>query len=144
MAATNTWIPAWALLAWTALGASLMVACPAVADPGADPASESLFVANCSACHQRDGQGIPQAFPTLVGSRVVQGEPGDLVALLLKGRGGMPAFRTQLDDAQIAAVASYVRGAWGNAAGPVPPLFVAEARTGADAQAAPPDRLQAH
>ena len=127
-------------LAWAVLGAGLAAARPAAADL----ASEGLFVANCSACHQRDGRGIPQAFPALVGSRVVQGEPGDLVALLLKGRGGMPAFRTQLDDAQIAAVASYVRAAWGNAAGPVPASLVAEARTGADAQASPPDRLQAH
>lgn len=129
-----------AILAWVVLGACLAAARPAAADA----APEGLFVANCSACHQRDGRGIPQAFPALVGSSVVQGEPGGLVALLLNGRGGMPAFRTQLDDAQIAAVASYVRGAWGNAADPVPTPLVAEARAGTDAPSAPPDRLQAH
>jgi mono/diheme cytochrome c family protein len=31
----------------------------------------------------------------------------------------MPAFAWKLSDAQVAAVASYVRSAWGNAAAPV-------------------------
>ena len=33
----------------------------------------------------------------------------------------MPAFDWKLKDEQIAAVATYVRNAWGNAAPPVPP-----------------------
>ncbi len=109
----------------------------------ADPAGEGLFVANCSACHQRNGQGIPQAFPALAGDALVQDDPRRIAAVLLNGRGGMPAFKTQLTDEQIAAVASYVRGAWGNQAGPVPASLVAAARTEAAAPAA--DRtLQAH
>ena len=63
--------------------------------------------------------------------------------MLLNGRGGMPAFKAQLTDEQIAAVASYVRGAWGNHADPVPASLVAVARAGAAASVA--DRtLQAH
>jgi len=55
----------------------------------------------------------------------------------------MPAFKTQLTDDQIAAVASYVRGAWGNHAEPVPASLIAAARTEAAAPVA--DRsLQAH
>lgn len=136
-------IPALGALAPALLAVGLVAGGPALA---ADPASEALFVANCAACHQRNGKGIPQAFPALAGNSLVQGEPsgpGGIVAVLLNGRGGMPAFKAQLDDEQIAAVASYVRGAWGNAADPVPPPLVAAARTGAESAAA--DRsLQAH
>lgn len=109
----------------------------------ADPAGEGLFVANCSACHQRNGQGIPQAFPALAGDALVQDDPRRLAAVLLNGRGGMPAFKTQLTDEQAAAVASYVRGAWGNHAEPVPASLIAAACTEAVVSAA--DRtLQAH
>ena len=123
----------------------LIVLAAALCGPAAaqDVSPERLFRANCSACHQRDGRGIPQAFPALDGDALVQGEPRALVAVLLNGRGGMPAFRNELDDAQIAAVLTYVRGAWGNRAGPVPPSLVAESRGGAAAPEA--DRnLQAH
>ncbi len=132
-------MPAHVVIAGCAL-AGLLLAGPAWA---ADPAGEGLFVANCSACHQRNGQGIPQAFPALAGDKLVQDDPKRIVAVLLNGRGGMPAFKTQLIDEQIAAVASYVRGAWGNHADPVPAGLVAAARTEAAAPVA--DRgLQAH
>lgn len=120
--------------------AGLVLAGPAEA---ADPAGEGLFVANCSACHQRNGQGIPQAFPALAGDALVQDDPKRIAAVLLNGRGGMPAFKAQLTDEQIAAVASYVRGAWGNQADPVPASLVAAARSGAAAPAAE-RTLQAH
>jgi mono/diheme cytochrome c family protein len=41
---------------------------------------------------------------------------------------GMPPFAQSLDDAQIAAVASYIRSAWGNAASAVTPIEVLRAR----------------
>ena len=132
------------MLAWL-LGAGCGLAGLLLAGPvqAAELAGEGLFIANCSACHQRNGQGIPQAFPALAGDALVQDDPRRIAAVLLNGRGGMPAFKTQLTDEQIAAVASYVRGAWGNRAEPVPASLVAAARTGAAASAA--DRsLQAH
>ncbi len=128
------------LVAGCALAGVLLAGPAEAADPAA---GEGLFVANCSACHQRNGQGIPQAFPALAGDALVQDDPKRIVAVLLKGRGGMPAFKAQLTDEQIAAVASYVRGAWGNHADPVPAGLVAAARTEAAAPVA--DRnLQAH
>jgi len=133
------------------LARALLAAVVSLAGPAAsfafasEPAPESLFIANCSACHQRNGQGIPQAFPALAGDALVQGDPQGVVALLLNGRGGMPAFKAQLDDAQIAAVATYVRSAWGNHADPVPATLVAQARTGAGTDAPGAERiLQAH
>ncbi len=120
--------------------AGLLLAGPVQA---ADPVGEGLFVANCSACHQRNGQGIPQAFPALAGDTLVQDDPRRITAVLLNGRGGMPAFKSQLTDEQIAAVASYVRGAWGNHADPVPASLVTVAR--AEAARSVVDRtLQAH
>ncbi len=133
-------MPARVLIAGCALAGLLLAGPVRAADPAA---GEGLFVANCSACHQRNGQGIPQAFPALAGDALVQDDPKRIVAVLLNGRGGMPAFKAQLTDEQIAAVASYVRGAWGNHADPVPASLVTAARTGAAAPAA--DRiLQAH
>ena len=130
----------------TRLGPGALAALLTWATPGhaADPAGEGLFVANCSACHQRHGRGIPKAFPALAGDALVLGAPEGIVRVLLNGRGGMPSFRAQLDDAQLAAIASYVRSAWGNTAGAVPPEAFADARL-AGGVAPPEDRgLQAH
>ena len=103
----------------------------------------AMFATNCSACHQERGQGIAGAFPALAGNAFVQG-PGDLVAkTVINGRGGMPSFRNDLTDAQIAAILSFVRQAWGNKAGPIAAADVAAVRvpdTGASHSAA----LQAH
>ena len=41
---------------------------------------------------------------------------------------GMPPFGPTLKDDEIAILASYVRGAWGNAAPPVSPVDVLNAR----------------
>jgi mono/diheme cytochrome c family protein len=48
-----------------------------------------------------------------------------------------------LDDAQIAAILTYVRSAWSNRAGPVAPSSVADARAGSTAPEAD-HNLQAH
>ncbi|MFN3520749.1 MAG: c-type cytochrome [Phenylobacterium sp.] len=81
-----------------------------------------LFLDNCSACHQVTGKGIPGAFPALAGSKVALGPAPAAASIVLNGKGGMPAFRDDLSDADIAAVLSYVRTAWGNKA---PPLTAA-------------------
>ena len=77
---------------------------------------KALFARNCAACHQATGKGIPGAFPALAGNGFVQGEAGQVAAVLLKGRGGMPDFSPTLSDADIAEVLSFVRSAWGNQA----------------------------
>jgi cytochrome c6 len=102
---------------------------------------EQVFIDNCAACHQRTGQGIPGAFPALNGDKFVTGAPDPVVGVLLNGRGGMPAFRNELTNAQIGLVISYVRGAWSNKAGPVPETKVAAVRGRGDM---PAKGLQAH
>jgi len=87
---------------------------------------EKLFAANCAACHQADGKGIPGSFPALVGSKVATGDPGVHIDTVLNGRPGtaMTAYKDQLNDADLAAVITWERTAWGNHASVVQPSDV--------------------
>lgn len=79
-------------------------------------AGEKVYNANCAACHQPTGKGIPPNFPSLVGSAVVNGPADAQIAQVLKGKNMMPPF-PQLSDADIAAVITYTRNSWGNSSG---------------------------
>jgi cytochrome c oxidase subunit 2 len=78
---------------------------------------QKVYAANCVACHQATGKGVPGAFPALEGSKVVLGKQDDQIALLLNGKQGtsMASYK-QLSDVELAAVATYTRNAWGNKA----------------------------
>lgn len=118
----------------------------ALAAPGAASAAgvgESLFLDNCAACHQKTGLGVKGAFPALAGNKLVQGPPVVLASTVLVGRGGMPAFKSELSDGELAAVLSYIRTAWGNKGAPLSPGQIAAVRTRASA-VAQPKSLQAH
>ena len=82
---------------------------------------EKVYMANCAACHQPTGQGLPPAFPALDGSKIVKGPKEGHLALVIKGKPGtaMAAFGAQLGDTDIAAVVSYERNAWTNKLGEV-------------------------
>jgi cytochrome c6 len=95
------------------------------------------------ACHQPDGKGIPGAFPALAASAFVQGSPEIVIKTVLDGRGGMPTFRDDLHDDQLAAILTYVRSAWGNTAPAVTTEMVAAAR-GQPRTEDPSKPLQAH
>lgn len=81
-----------------------------------DEQGKRQYLKICSACHQPDGKGIPEAFPALAGNAFVQGDAKAVASVPLLGRGGMPNFSKRLDDATLAVILSYVRNAWGNAA----------------------------
>jgi len=66
-----------------------------------------------------------------------------LVATVLNGRGGMPAFKSDLTDVQMAMVLTYIRASWGNKASAVTTAQVSQARVKAQA-AAKPKALLAH
>lgn len=75
---------------------------------------EKLYQANCAACHQPNGRGVPGAFPALAGSTVVLGPKEDQIQVLLNGKGqGMPSWK-QLSDVEIASVITYTRNSFGN------------------------------
>lgn len=82
---------------------------------------EAVYTANCVACHQANGKGLPNAFPALDGSAVVSGARAHQVDVLLNGQdtptfpGAMPAWK-QLSDSEIAAVITYTRNTWSNKA----------------------------
>ncbi|WP_090882479.1 cytochrome c oxidase subunit II [Nitrosovibrio sp. Nv6] len=81
---------------------------------------EKVYAANCVACHQANGKGIPGTFAALDGSKVATGPKAGHIDIVMNGKTGtaMAAFK-HLSDVQIAAVVTYERNAWGNAAGDV-------------------------
>ncbi len=76
---------------------------------------EELYNISCGACHQSNGQGLPPAFPSLVDSAMVDGPIAEHIDIVMNGRVGtaMVGFSTQLSDAELAAIISYERNAWG-------------------------------
>lgn len=84
------------------------------------PRGEKVFAANCAACHQANGQGLPPAFPALDGSKVVLGPQDGQIDVLLHGRQGtaMASFK-HMSDTDIAAVITYTRNSWSNKTGEV-------------------------
>jgi len=92
---------------------------------------EKVYAANCAACHQATGKGLPPAFPALDGSKIATGDKAAHIERVLNGKPGtaMAAFGKQLSDTDIAAVVTYERNAWGNKTGDaVQPAEVKAAR----------------
>nr|WP_315477049.1 cytochrome c oxidase subunit II [uncultured Undibacterium sp.] len=75
---------------------------------------ESVYAANCVACHQANGKGVPGAFAALDGSAMVNGPKAAQINILLNGKAGMPAWKATLSDTEIAAVITYTRNSWSN------------------------------
>lgn len=109
-------------------------AAEADAEPAGDPSQDALMTAgekvyksNCTVCHKDAGTGMPPAFPSLVGSPVVTGDPATQIAQIISGKNAMPPFG-HLSDQDIAAVVTYTRNSWGNDTGVVQPADVAAQR----------------
>ncbi len=77
---------------------------------------EKVYAANCVACHQANGKGVPGAFPALDGSPLVTGPKAGQMKIVMDGKGAMPAWKGVLSDTEIAAVVTYTRNAWSNKA----------------------------
>jgi len=97
---------------------------------------EKVFGANCAACHQANGKGVPGAFPALDGSKVVTGPKDAQIKTVLNGvvKNGQPtvmvAWKNTLSDTDIAAVITYTRNSWSNHTGEaVQPSEVKAARS---------------
>src|SRR5215813_361822 len=66
---------------------------------------EKVYAANCQACHQPNGMGVPKTFPALNGSKVVKGpKPGHLEVVMNGRKGTAMAPFKHLSDVEIAAV----------------------------------------
>ncbi|HEY2256238.1 MAG TPA: cytochrome c [Variovorax sp.] len=100
-------------------------------DPRIMERGEKVFDQRCAYCHGDRGQGAVGAYPPLAGNRaVLMGSTANLIQIVRHGGFlpstagnprpyGMPPFGPVLDDDDIAAVLSFVRGSWGNDARPV-------------------------
>ncbi len=96
-----------------------------------------LYNGSCSACHQPGGQGMPNVYPSLAGSPLVLGDPAALARWIVKGErpASMPAGRYAammpqfewLRDEDAAALLTYLRSNFGNAAPAVDAATVAAA-----------------
>lgn len=102
---------------------------------------EAIFAAKCATCHQANGGGTAQ-YPPLAGNPdVTASDPKNIVAIIVNGRSGplsvggktfngtMPTWKGQLTNPDIAAVATYIRSAWGNKGSDVTEQQVASAGT---------------
>jgi mono/diheme cytochrome c family protein len=110
-------------------------------DDPAMVAGAAIYRDQCSACHGLDGKGVPELFPSVADSPMVRADdPATSIRIVLRGArsvstswqptaAGMPSYGRQLDDAQIAAVLTYVRNGWGSTAAPVNAADVARVRS---------------
>jgi mono/diheme cytochrome c family protein len=118
---------------------------PRVAKPVPDTdarmaSGAAIYQDLCSACHRRDGSGVPYLIPDLAHCASVSSrEPTSLLHVVIQGAQSaatsdeptapsMPAFGWQLSDEQIASVATYVRNSWGHAAAATSTAEVRKAR----------------
>lgn len=119
-------------------------AAPAVA-AGMDGKAEYLV---CQTCHQENGEGLPSLYPPLAGSELLVGEPSVPIAIILHGLQGEVEVKGQkynnvmapwasLSDAQIAAILTYERSSWGNAASAVTAAEVATVRAATSSRTGP-------
>jgi mono/diheme cytochrome c family protein len=101
----------------------------------------ALYAKSCGACHQATGLGVPGAFPPLDGSPYVTGDNVErLASIMLYGMQGpinvkgtvyngiMTPQGGLFNDAELAAVATYVRGSWSNKAAAVDKTVFASMR----------------
>jgi mono/diheme cytochrome c family protein len=121
------------------LGLSLLLgACQQSNPDSSRDRGGALYAQNCVPCHHENGEGVPKVFPSLSGSPAVLGDPIELAQWVLsqKRPASIPAGRypTQMllfgwmsnDDA--AALLTYIRSHFGNAAPPVDPALIAKSR----------------
>lgn len=99
-----------------------------------------LYADHCAQCHGEQGRGVDGAYPALAGNRAVTLHASANLVQTVLGGGfapatagnprpfGMPPYATVLSDADVAAVLTHIRGAWGNRAAPVSELDVARQR----------------
>jgi nitrite reductase (NO-forming) len=105
-------------------------------------AGRTLFAANCGACHQASGLGLPGTIPPLAGSDyLLKNDKDRVLGVVLNGLTGpikvngnnfnsvMPPWN-HLSNEELASVMTYVFNSWGNSQGAVSPSEIARVRQG--------------
>lgn len=110
------------------------------AEPTVMALGQRLYERHCADCHGAQGEGAAGAYPPLAGNRAVTlASPVNTLQTILSGGFGpttaahprpygMPPYRSLLDDAEVAAVATYLRQSWGHRASAVGALDVQRVR----------------
>ena len=83
---------------------------------------KAVYEKSCAACHGVDGKAAAPIFPSMAGSAIANGPVAahiDIVTHGSKKNTMMAAYISQLSKADIAAVVTYERNAFGNTAGDV-------------------------
>ena len=94
----------------------------------ATPTGEDIYKKTCVACHQANGEGMPNVYPPLAKSdyltdkdraikQVIKGSSGEITVNGNKYNNTMPP--QQLTDEELASVLTYVYGNFGNNGGTV-------------------------
>ena len=101
---------------------------PVAAQNPAMQQGRAIYADQCAACHTMRGDGIVGLFPRLGGAPLVQqAQATSLIRVVLEGSRSvategaptgpaMPSFAWKLSDAEVAAVLTFIRNSWGNAA----------------------------
>jgi cytochrome c oxidase subunit 2 len=76
---------------------------------------ESVYAANCVACHQANGKGAGTIKPLDGAAVVLDADKSKMISVLLEGQnnGAMPSWK-QLSDTELAAVMTYAKNSWSN------------------------------
>ena len=94
----------------------------------ADDDGKAAYETNCGACHQANGQGVPNAFPPLAKSDYLMADEERAIETIIRGMtgeitvngktyNGMMPPMGHLDNETIADILTYVRNSWGNSGG---------------------------
>jgi cytochrome c oxidase subunit 2 len=91
---------------------------------------EKVYNTNCAACHQANGAGLPGAFPAIAGSAIANGAAAAHVDTVMNGRAGtaMAAYKSILNDVDMAAVLTFQRNSWGNSGSVIQPADIKAVR----------------
>ena len=96
-----------------------------------------VFAGNCANCHDWNGKGVQSPYADLLGSRTVNDpDATNLMAILLAGSNAplpvehafMPPFAHGHSDDELAAVANFVNGFFGNGTAKVTAADIDKAR----------------
>lgn len=98
-----------------------------------------IYARTCLACHQEEGQGIPNAFPPLAKSDYLNADIERAISIILHGKTGEITVNgttynsvmtaQTLTDEQVANVLTYVYNSWGNNGSEVTPAMVTKVKS---------------
>ncbi len=111
--------------------------------PREHPGGAKIYEDQCAECHGKQGKGVNDMYPALAANRsILMDNTNNLVLMVLHGAYGpstagkphpfgMPPYQLVLNDADVAAVLSFIRNSWGNHAAPVTEFDVNKIRNAA-------------